>query len=495
MPEHFRALIVILALASLVFAIARTPVCAVATAAPDYLRRRNLWIAVTLAAFLPGSYWVYAAIAGLLLVATSERESNKLALFYLLLLAVPAIQAEIPGIGPIRYLLTLTHPRLLALTVLLPSFLSSIARAQREPVPNSLADKLLACYLLYGLGIQWVDDSLTNTLRSAFYAFVDVVLPYYVASRSIRTLADARDALAALVVAAMISAALGSFEFIRHWLLYASLPDALGQPWQFGHYLPRNDSLRAAAATGQPIVLGFVVMVALGGWLFLSRRMQWWHRLAGSALLGIGLVAPISRGPWVGAALLAVTFVATGPFAATRLLQAGTLAVASLPVIAATPAAQQVMDYLPFIGNVEADNVTYRQRLFDVALDVIGQHPLFGSPDFLETPELQQMRQGEGLIDIVNTYLGIALRSGLIGLALFCGFFAAVAGGLVTALRRHAGPQDELRWLGRSLLAMLVAMLATIATVSSISVVATIYWSIAGLIVAYGRLSVREGAC
>jgi len=38
-------------------------------------------------------------------------------------------------------------------------------------------------------------------------------------------------------------------------------------------------------------------------------------------------------------------------------------------------------------------------------------------------------------------------------------------------------------------------LLATIATVSSISVVATIYWSIAGLIVAYGRLSVREGAC
>ena len=36
------------------------------------------------------------------------------------------------------------------------------------------------------------------------------------------------------------------------------------------------------------------------------------------------------------------------------------------------------------------------------------------------------MMQGEHIIDIVNTYLEIALRSGLVGLSLFVGVFATI---------------------------------------------------------------------
>ena len=62
MPEHLRALIVILVLATTVFAFAHRPACTI-TKVGDYTRRRNLWFALTLAAFLAYNFWVYAHLS------------------------------------------------------------------------------------------------------------------------------------------------------------------------------------------------------------------------------------------------------------------------------------------------------------------------------------------------------------------------------------------------------------------------------------------------
>ena len=68
MPEHLRALIVILVLASAVFAFAKAPACAVACTRVDFERRRNLWFGVTFAAFLAHNFWIFIAIAAVLLL-------------------------------------------------------------------------------------------------------------------------------------------------------------------------------------------------------------------------------------------------------------------------------------------------------------------------------------------------------------------------------------------------------------------------------------------
>ena len=51
MPEHLRALVVILVLAGIVYALARRPACEWAIDPHDFVRRRNLWFGVTLIAF------------------------------------------------------------------------------------------------------------------------------------------------------------------------------------------------------------------------------------------------------------------------------------------------------------------------------------------------------------------------------------------------------------------------------------------------------------
>jgi hypothetical protein len=68
-------------------------------------------------------------------------------------------------------------------------------------------------------------------------------------------------------------------------------------------------------------------------------------------------------------------------------------------------------------------SIDYRSQLMDNAWIVIQQNLWLGSIDFLKTPEMEAMRQGEVIIDIVNTYLSLLLAYGVIGFGLFLGFF------------------------------------------------------------------------
>ena len=67
MSEHYRALIVILVLASIVFAFAKAPATATAMTVEDFKRRRNCWYFVTLAGFLSPNFWFFAFIVGIFL--------------------------------------------------------------------------------------------------------------------------------------------------------------------------------------------------------------------------------------------------------------------------------------------------------------------------------------------------------------------------------------------------------------------------------------------
>ena len=121
MPEHLRALIVILALACIVFAFARRPATDLIPYS-DFTRRRNLWLTLLVLAFLSHSFWLYAALATIVLTIGRQRERNSLALFFILLFLIPPASLQIPGLGLINYLFTLDHVRLLTLLILLPAF-------------------------------------------------------------------------------------------------------------------------------------------------------------------------------------------------------------------------------------------------------------------------------------------------------------------------------------------------------------------------------------
>jgi O-antigen ligase len=181
-----------------------------------------------------------------------------------------------------------------------------------------------------------------------------------------------------------------------------------------------------------------------------------------------------------------MVFMALGPKPVKQLLGLGLLGALALPVLALFPAGQKVLNLLPFIGQAEEFNITYRERLLENSWIVIERNFWLGSVDYLQTPEMQSLIQGQGIIDIVNTYVGVALDYGMVGLGLFCLFFALAGLGVFKAFRKQAEPEPRL--LGRALLATLAGVLLTIFTVSSISVIPWLYWTLAGMCVAYAHV-------
>ena len=491
MPEHLRALVVILVLATVVFSFAKAPACALAMTSENFQRRRNLWFGITLAAFLAHNFWIFIIVTAALLLFTLPREPSKLAMFYFLLFAVPAISEQITGLSIIGHFFTINYLRLLALAVLLPAFLSLRTQPGVERFGRSIPDKLVAGYLILNFALMLLVDSFTNSLRAGvYYAFIDVILPYYVASRSLKHLQEFRDALMGFVVAALVLSAIGAFEFARHWLLYASLDQALGVRWDYGNYLERGERiLRAQGSTGQPSPFGYVIAVATGFYLYLRKSVP--NPIAwgiGLLLLIAGLIAAVSRGPWVGAAAILMVFIGTGPSAGRGLAKLGLLGVVILPVLLATPGGKEIIDHLPFIGTIDEGSVTYRKRLAEISIQVILQNPYFGTFDVLYLPAMQELIQGQGIIDVVNSYLGVALGSGLVGLSLFSGFFIAVAAGIFKGMRNLPDRNNELYLLGQGLISTLLGILVILFTVSSVTVIPVIYWSVAGLGVAYSRM-------
>ena len=495
MENNWKALAVALAISIVVLALfSRT--ARETTDRVDFNRRAMLWAALTLVGFLTPSFWFYALPTALMMLFFAPQDGNRVAFYLFLIFALPPIPMQIPGFGAINYLFAVDHLRLLALTVLLPAALLPPADSRSDArLGRSGLDRILLAYIVYLFLLQVVYTTPTDAARQGFYYFIDIFLPYYAVGRMTGSVEKIRGSATMLVAAACVLAAMAIFEATRHWLLYANLTGSWEANWGFGRYLPRNETIRAMATTGHSIALGYVLVVALafGSYLFLrspaDTRSRWMPWLL---LITAGLIATLSRGPWVGAAILVAAFFATAPrIRARHVLTVGALAGLG-GLVLLTPLGEIVIDYLPFVGSVDTENVTYRQRLVEISLMIIQEYPLFGIPFFLSLPEMQSLRQGQGIIDIVNSYIGLALSSGLIGLGLFASFFALLAFGILRVSRRLAEVDSELHLLGRMLFAVVVSILVMIATVSSVTVIPVLYWSIAGMGASYIAIARRR---
>lgn len=484
MPTEIRALIVILLVSACVFLFAKRPTASL-IASDDFERRRNVWLAVTSIVFLAHNFWLYIVLAGMVLLLAIKKESNKVGFYFFLLFAVPAIQEAIPGLGIINHFFYIDYLRLLSLAILLPAGLELYRNTETVRFGKTTPDKLLALFVVHTLFLAFLAGTLTNTMRTVFLLFIDIVLPYFVVSRSLKNVADFRDALMSFVLAAMLMAALAAVEAAKGWLLYASLSDTLGVIWSTVP-LERGDSLRAQVTTGQPIPLGYAMAVALGFYFYLQRFVpNLVQRALGMALLLIGLIAPLSRGPWVGAAVIVMVFIAIGPKPAIQLLKVGLIVAVIGGLTMATPMGEKLIDLLPFVGSEDGETVTYRQQLLEFFVPIVLDNPIFGASDYLYSPAVEGLRQGQGIIDLVNTYLIVALYGGMPGLGLFSAFFIIIGLGIYSTMRRIADKKDERYLLGQALLASLIGILFIIFTVSNISIIPYVYWCVAGLGQAY----------
>lgn len=488
MPEQIRALVVVLILTAFVFALVRGPAGRIIGAA-DFRRWRNLWFAVTLVTFLAGGFWVYAVATSLFVTVALRGEQLRPALYLLLLLAVPQISQLIRGFGIINYFIVLSPARLLAILILVPAFVSVTAGTGGRKTRWLAADRFLLFYFALILALTLRGTSFTDTMRDGTMLILGMLLPYWVFSRSLHTKDDIKRTMLAYLLPVIVLAVLGLFESVWDWHLYGAVRTILSEGSEGAGYAFRSGALRATTTAIGPIVFGYTVMIGLGFLLafsrrYLSARQRW---MAFAALI-LGLVASLSRGPWVGAVVLIMVYLATGRGQTRTIARLGSFLAVFVAILSQTQYWDNVVGLIPFVGGVEAENVDYRMRLIENAWVVIQNNLWFGSVDFASTSEMQAMIQGEGIIDIVNSYIGVALSYGLAGLLLFVVFFSLVLRNLRKAYRSLPDNEEELRDIGRALFATLVAVLVTIGTVSSVGTIPMLYWSLAGISVAYSRL-------
>ena len=152
---------------------------------------------------------------------------------------------------------------------------------------------------------------------------------------------------------------------------------------------------------------------------------------------------------------------------------------------------ETVLSYLPFVGKLDEGSMDYRKLLLDRSMDVIFMNPFFGSNDYLWY--MEDLRQGQGIVDIVNNYVGVALNCGLVGLFVYLLFFVFTFWRTANRMRKSPfGSKDH--QLGQILIGTVAGILVMISAVSDILNVPLLCWGTAAMCVAYSRMPVPKAA-
>jgi O-antigen ligase len=486
--------VVVLLIAVTVFRVTK-PIALLFIDPKDLSRRRTTWLVLTATAFFAPNFWAFVLVATPLTIWAGRKDTNPCAVYIMLFTVIPPVETPLPMIG-MPYLLMMSNYLLLSFCVLTPFVLRiyRFRREHKEPVLQFTDYCLLAFGLLTAvLYVQSVSPngglyptSSTDCLRRVFVFFFEAFIPYFAISRAGQDRRKLIDMIATYCLCCALLAAVAMFESARQWLLYAEMPGRLGAPGPGATYLMRGESLRAMASTGHAMALAYMLVPAYGLWLYLQSRMnskQW--RVGGTIVFWGGLLAAYTRGAWVGAVLLYFLFAALQPKSFSKLFKAtgGALIIGML--IYLSPLGEKIVSVLPwFGGNVDNFNVIYRERLWDRSWQIIRDSPLLGDQGAML--KMQDLRQGEGIVDMVNTYVGILLDNGFVGLALFLLF---ILGSVLKALagnRRTMSSDQDLCLMGASLVACIIAMLVMFENGSFGGAPAKAFYILAGLATGYG---------
>jgi hypothetical protein len=280
-----------------------------------------------------------------------------------------------------------------------------------------------ACSVILLLAAAFArETSFSNHVRSSLNVLIDLGLPYYIASRGIKSIDDLRAGVLWMGTGAMALAGILIYELWRVWPVYNML---------YGNYsLPsllmvkaRGGYLRASGPFVEPTSVAMVLAICVLA-LWLSRhyfRSPRFHLLCMSVAV-FGLFAPQSRGAWVGLLLaigISEAFKGNHVRLARKVIVLG---IAGAGVLLVAQSSPKLSESLGLSGE-STQTSDYRKMLFNRGVEEFVKRPVLGAsvPRLLAT--MTDLRQGEGMVDFVNTYIWIALISGIVGLIIFIGAF------------------------------------------------------------------------
>lgn len=449
------------------------------------------WLTLTGLAFILPSIAMLLALGLAFIFVIRKRVENKLALFVILSLVIPnGHQFKTP-----IFIFALSHMAIFVLLV--PYYLSQKLSHKKQISRNTnYVDACVLAYVLLIAALQFrgifidPDEGVVKTYAYCIKDGISLLLlyyiPYYVASKSINNMHEIKNVICAFVVISTLLAPIAMLEVATSNLLYSNLSNTLHTTYN-SLFVTRGGLLRAAAALNHPLFLANLMGLGFLFFFYISKSIN--NKLmvlVGFGILLGGLIAPLSRGPWLSAVIGLLIIFLFNP-KKIKFASYGIVALVLVFVLIQFSEHKDALtQFIPFVGkDVDSSNIDYRARLFKVSQGLIAEYPFFGINNPSGHKSMLSLVQGEGIVDLVNIYLWIVLTYGVVGLFLFASVLIVIGFNLVKSLIMIKDKSSDEYLCGKVLLSSLVFMIVLMASLGPNNNFFTIVFTHLGLCVSY----------
>lgn len=382
--------------------------------------------------------WVPYLAALIAIPLFSKSRSDAALIYVVTFLAMPGLYYKV-AIGT-HYLFAVTKYTFCALGL----FMAYQMKPRAAVRLHHRFDLPIAIILVLELA-QARDTDLVEMTREFLPTLFTIAVPYYLLSRSINTAEDARRFTLAIALGGFVMAIVATTESRTHWLVYKQVESFLHMSSQVNAYQQmRSGMLRAPGSFSESTSLGAflaaatIAVMALRG-SFASRN-KWYIALA---VILVGLIAPNSRNALIGVVIGLLLFDFYRQKWGGVFVKLGIGAMCYLLLLTAAQFWPYAANLLGKSDETHSSN-EYRVLLFRRGMEEIHKHPILGTTMKQALQNLQDIQQGQHIIDLVNGYITYGLTLGYPGMVGLLVVFVSLCLAMLAA-RRQLSSNGELR--------------------------------------------------
>lgn len=281
----------------------------------------------------------------------------------------------------------------------------------------------------------------TSTIRSLLSTTLSMAVPYLTFSRSLTKAEDVRRVMVAFTYIGFMLGLLGIFESVTHFFIYQQMYGALNVAGIGGQiYKMRGGLLRPVTSFGDATSFSLFLAIAFGGAMACRFSFRSTSKLAiALAIIAGGIFCTSSRNAWIALLIMVLMF----DFYRRRYLALLGKGAVLGGILAVLMLAAEFSPYVSTMMGNSADTAStsdYRSMLLKRGKEEFWKHPTIGIDSATIMLNMQDLRQGEGIIDFVNGYLFYALTCGFGGILALLGAFVGPPIAMLAsrkALARH----------------------------------------------------------
>ena len=317
----------------------------------------------------------------------------------------------------------------------------------------------LVCQFVAGAANVAVGELLENLSGAAF----DIVLPYFAVRLIVNNKKQYLTLLKSILVITAPLALVGMYESLTGHNPVGFLQQYC--PWWSGALLmpnPRSGLYRAFFCFPHPITFGlfFATLGPVCAGLLHSIKANKLPYIVGIGLMALGIFSSMSSGPFM-VALFAIAFIAVYRYREySKAMLVSAILLCLLVEIISNRHFFEVVDRF----TLNSATAWYRSKLIEVALFEGGMAGHWLTGFGFQDPGWGPMMDGNAHTDIVNHYILVLVRYGLVGLVPFLALIVGAARNLIEAYRVAVLDSDQ--WLIWCLAGGLFGVLAGMNSVS-----------------------------